>query len=172
MPDSTIQEWVFGLTRMQQAVLLTAIRGPDGLPGKHPAKFLLRWYRRCILVTAFEGYVFGEGLEDAFKPGGGNFTGPVFPVEPDTNLNYRVALDGVLEDYLDVVDEIPHHFYLHLMHATEILGYKHPTPEVREWWHSAYLKLVRDMHLNPETAEQMDRRLGDSEKHWREADKG
>jgi hypothetical protein len=32
---------------------------------------------------------------------------------------------------------------------------------------SAYCKLVNDAHLFPETAEQMDKRLGDNEKNWR-----
>lgn len=32
MSKSVIQEWVQDLTMMQQTVLLTAIRGPDGMP--------------------------------------------------------------------------------------------------------------------------------------------
>jgi len=42
---------------MQQSVLLTAVRGPDGLPKYHSSKYLLRWYRRCILLSAMDGRV-------------------------------------------------------------------------------------------------------------------
>lgn len=56
---------------------------------------------------------------------------------------------------------------LHLMHAAEIVGYKHPDPKIRAWWDSLYLKLVRDMHLAPETEQELDYRLGDSEAQWR-----
>ena len=168
--NSTIQSWVHELTRMQQAVLLTAIRGPDGLPGKHAAKALLRWYRRCILVTAFEGTSFGKSLCDAFAPGGGNFTGPV-GVEPALLVEDSASrcLDDALLEYLETVDELPHHFYLHFLHASEVLGYKHPVEGTREWWRRAYYRMVRKMHLTPETEAEMDSRLGDSETDWRRA---
>ena len=160
---SVLQDWVTELTLMQQAVLLTAIRGPDGLHKNHISKVILRWYRRCILITAFERHVFGYSLEDATQPGGGSFTGPLDP-------EIHGTLEQVVDEYLRSVDEIPHHFQLHLMHAVEILGYTHPIEEVREWWHVFYLRLVRDAHLNPETLEQMTRRLGDDEGQWREAE--
>ena len=37
---SVTQFWVHELTFMQQSVLLTAIRGPDGLPKDHISKTL------------------------------------------------------------------------------------------------------------------------------------
>jgi len=37
-----------------------------------------------------------------------------------------IGIDKALKEYLYSVDEVPHHFHLHLMHAAEILGYKHP----------------------------------------------
>ena len=46
--STVLQPWVSGLTFMQQTVLLTAIRGPDGVPKYGPTKMLLRWFRRCI----------------------------------------------------------------------------------------------------------------------------
>jgi hypothetical protein len=56
------------------------------------------------------------------------------------------------------------------MHAAEILGYKHPEPTIAAWWYMAYNRIVRDAHLNPETQAQMDKRLGDSETDWRDAE--
>lgn len=74
------------------------------------------------------------------------------------------------EDYLKYVDELPHHFQLHFMHAAEILGYKHPDDVVRRFWNTTYNMIVNDAHLLPESEATMDRRLGDSEKQWREAE--
>ena len=58
--QSVTQPWVWSLTFMQQSVLLTAIRGPDGLPKDHITKVLLRWYRRCVLRFAFQGTIFTD----------------------------------------------------------------------------------------------------------------
>lgn len=79
-------------------------------------------------------------------------------------------MDVQITDYLRHVDELPHHFQLHFMHAAEILGYKHPDSRIRKWWNTTYLRLVNDMHLQPESEERMDKRLGDFEEHWRAAE--
>jgi hypothetical protein len=68
---------------------------------------------------------------------------------------------------LQRVDELPHHFQLHFMHAAEILGYKHPDVNIRLWWKEVYLRLVNDMHLFPEREHEMDERLGDTYDGWR-----
>src|SRR3954464_4489895 len=125
---------------MQQSVLLTAVRGPDGIRKKHPVKVLCRWLRRSFLISAFERTY----LWDPYAPGGGSFTGPCRTEEV-------ADLEHALELYLESVDEIPHHFQLHLMHAAEILGYKHVHRATRDWWSRFYLKIVQDAHLIPET---------------------
>lgn len=79
-----LQDWVQGLPIMQQTVLLTAIRGPDGSPKYGATKNLLRWYRRCILVSALDG----RPLTNPFDPGGGSFTGPSFDLDA---IRYVVA---------------------------------------------------------------------------------
>ena len=153
--SAVLQDWVCGLTFMQQSVLLTAIRGPDTLPKDHISKLILRWYRRCILYSAFEHKV----LKTPHEEGGGSFTGPMPP---------HLEFNDVVTEYLKHVDETPHHFQLHLLHASEILGYKHPVPSIREQWHRTYQRLVSDLHLYPETEALMDRRLGDNRANWRE----
>lgn len=152
---SVVQNWVSNLTCMQQTVLLTAIRGPDGVNKEHPAKEILRWLRRSILLSAFDRRV----LEDPYEPGGGSFTGP----------QWR-PLDDAADAYFDSVDAIPHHFQMHLMHAAEILGYKHPDESHRNWWNRFYLHYVNALHLQPETEQQLDCRLGDNEAAWRMAE--
>lgn len=153
---SVLQPWVMELPLMQQSVLITSCRGPDTLHKNHIAKVLCRWLRRCYLLFAFKGTV----INDPYNPDGGSFTGPCV----------GMTIDEAVDAYLKCIDEIPHHFHLHLVHAAEILGYKHPNPNTREWWHDCYLRFVRDMHLMPESKQKMDRRLGDDEVTWREAE--
>lgn len=158
MPVVT-QDWTHELSMMQQTVLLTAIRGPDGLPKYGSIKMLLRWFRRCVVLSAMEGVV----LSDPCSLNGGSFTGPSLDTAVD---EWESPMMEVVSSYLQSVDAIPHHFYLHFMHAVEILGFKHPTPRIRVFWNRVYLRLVRDMHLNPETESQLDERLGDSREGW------
>ncbi len=156
---SVLQDWVQDLTYMQQSVLITACRGPDGIKKDHIAKVLCRWLRRCFLLSAFDGKV----LESPFERGGGSFTGPcVWEGKED--------LLGALAEYFRHVDAIPHHFQLHLMHAAEIVGYKHPVEWKRKWWNACYLMMVSDMHLSPESEQTMDYRLCDNEEKWRAAE--
>lgn len=158
------QAWCHGITFMQQTVLLTAVRGPDGIPKYHPCKFLLRWFRRCTLVSSLDG----RPLDTPFEPGGGSFMGQSFELPPVLRTIERsdAKLDELVGDYLRSLDELPHHFQLHFLHAAEIVGYKHPYPEIRAWWLKTYLRLVHDMHLWPETEAQMDSRLGDDRSGW------
>lgn len=163
MPTAT-QEWTHALSVMQQSVLLGAIRGPDGLPKYGSVKNLLRWYRRCVLISAMDGKV----LDNPFDSNGGSFTGPSIEVCHAPDGAWEAAMDGIVGQYLRDLDAIPHHFQLHLLHAAEIVGYKHPDPRIRSWWCGVYHRLVHDMHLWPETPEQLDRRLGDSRTQWLE----
>lgn len=166
---SVLQDWVQGLSFMQQSVLISAVRGPDGIHKDHVAKLLLRWFRRCVLVSAFDG----RALTTPLDGGGGSFTGPSLKtlapdtIEGRTSGDWPERMDALVKDYLRTVDELPHHFQLHVLHAAEIVGYKHPDGKIRAWWNRTYLRLVNDLHLFPESEEQMDKRLGDNEKNWR-----
>lgn len=193
---SVLQPWVHDLTYMQQTVLLTVVRGPDNTPKYGPTKYLLRWFRRCTLISSLDGCVI-ENPWDSDK--GGSFMGPSLDrcdnggVTSFSGVNggstfysWQEAMDDHVSDYLRHVDALPHHFQLHFMHAAEIVGYKHPgiiysdgTDEngfpveqidrtIGLWWNAVYNRLVNDMHLHPETEAEMDRRLGDSRAQWLE----
>lgn len=149
-----LQDWVTQLTFMQQSVLIAAVRGPDGIRKDHDVKKLMRWLRRSFLICAFDKVPHNTPHE----PCGGSFTGPL---EHGTSI-YRTA-----ENYLRYVDELPHHFQLHFMHAAEIIGYKHPIKDVREFWAGMYWMIAEDAHLHIETEEEMDARLSDNEASWR-----
>lgn len=158
------QPWVHYLTMMQQSVLLAAVRGPDGL-AKYGggAKMLLRWYRRCVLLSAMDGRV----IADPIEANGGSFTGPSLEGYDDED-HWGDRMQAHVNDYLRQVDALPHHYQMHFMHAVEIVGYKHPDHAIRHFWHQLYLRLVNDFHLWPETEEQLDSRLGDTRSGWLE----
>lgn len=161
-PRSVLQDWVQQLTMMQQTVLLTSIRGPDGLPKYGGgAKMLLRWLRRCVLFSALDGRV----LTDPIDPSGGSFTGPSLEGD-DSEDHWSDRMQVHVNEYLRQLDMLPHHFQMHFMHAVEILGYKHPDPETRFFWNKLYERLVHDMHVWPETEDQLDKRLGDDRSGW------
>src|SRR5690606_37672840 len=71
MPVVT-QSWTHELPMMQQTVLLTAVRGPDGSPKYGAVKMLMRWFRRCTLLSAIDG----KALTTPWDNNGGSFTGP------------------------------------------------------------------------------------------------
>jgi hypothetical protein len=152
-PRTVMQDWTLHLTFMQQTVLLTAIRGPDGLRKNSPAKPLLRAYRRTILVSSLDGCA----LPDPWAPGGGSFMAP---------LPHTASLHDAMADFIRGADEMPHHFYMHVAHAAEIVGYKHPAVQVAHDWHGFYLAICNDLHMEPETEKKLDYRLGDSRDQW------
>ena len=165
------QEWVTEIPIMQQSVLFAAIRAPDGLKKNHPVKVLMRWYRRSILLSAFDK----RALNNPFEEGGGSFTGPFTKDHARSIFNLDSTLNGPMPQYwfdetrkmyLEHVDEIPHHFQLHLMHAAQIVGCHHPDEQIRAWWRRFYLMIVNDAHLHPETDEEMNIRLSDNSEEW------
>lgn len=154
-----LQPWVCALPMMQQSVLISGVRSPDGLKKDHVAKLLLRWYRRCVLYCSF-GHVI---MTTPYELGGGSFTGPsIGSADPD----WHKSMDSILFRYLQHIDETPLHFHLHFMHACEILGYKHPEAYTREFWQRCYYRIVDDLHLKIENVSDMDIRLGDTFEGW------
>lgn len=158
---SVLQPWVCQLTLMQQSVLISAIRGPDGVGKFHACKTLIKWYRRCVLIAAFEGRIFTNPTE----PGGGSFTGPIGSWRVICE-DWEGEIKSFLDSFITARDELPYHYTTHFMHAAEILGYKHPDPRIRAWWLMVYHRMVNCLHLAPETEAQLDARLGDDEAGW------
>lgn len=149
MPSAT-QDWVTDLSIMQQSVLFSAVRNADGVAKHHPSKALIRWYRRCVLISAFDG----KALTTPNAPGGGSFTGPVADIK------------AAADDFIVARDEMTLHYYAHAMHAFEIVGYHHPVPWIRAFWSAVYVRMCHALHMWPETKEQMDVRLGDTQEGW------
>jgi hypothetical protein len=145
-PISVQPDWCRSLTLQQQSVLLLAARGP--VEKWHPCKNVIRAYRGAVLLAARLGRTldFGEGA-DSF-------------MALDRFADAAMWTSDV-RNYFASVDSLPHHYQLHLLHGAEILGYKHPDPRFAERWWAFYVQGVDDMHLQPESAQEMDARLSD-----------
>lgn len=153
MPN-VIQDWVLQLPMQQQSVLMLALRGPDDISKYHESKRVVRYYRSCVLKAAR----YGRPL--------------VVDEEADTFMSMGGFSDDkywhkTLDRYFGVVDCLPHHYHMHLMHGAQIVGYKHPDKLFQRRWFMFYVECCNDLHLGPETCEQMDIRLGDwGREHW------
>ncbi|OYW71029.1 MAG: hypothetical protein B7Z37_28920 [Verrucomicrobia bacterium 12-59-8] len=146
---------------MQQTVLLTCVRGPDGMPKYSSPKYIVRWLRRSILLSATDGKILTRPGEE----GGGSFTGP--SLDKDWT-EWEIMVKDRVDDFVRDEDCIPGHFMDHVRNASQILGFKHPDLRIRAWWRGFHLRLVNLKHLHPETEEEMDKRLGDTLEGWKE----
>lgn len=133
-----VQDWVMRLPWKMQSVLMTSARGPDQF--RYPAvKIVGRWIR---------GYLFHDA-----DPSNPFIHNPLDQHAWEDVDNLLSVLEHELE-YLAL------HYYGHLIHALQIIGYKHPDEGVRLMAGRLYRELCqRVLHLPFETEEQMDLRL-------------
>lgn len=135
---SVMQGWTHSLPRRHQGVLVTAIRGCDGAPKEDSSKSLSRMIRRAILNPA--------DPRETQKEGG------FFGMKKET-------LKRNIPDFLHSLDQYPLHYIMHLCHASEVLGYKHPGDPYRKFFGTVYLMMVYKFHLGVESESEMDDRL-------------
>lgn len=138
--ESVLHPWVHKLTFQMQALLTTAMRGPDENNKFNTAKAIIRYLRGVVLKPAGDW----RNLNDNDFMWG--------------EYNY---FSGFAEKFWEDHDEFPHHFIMHLVHCAEVVGYKHPNQQVRGSWNIFYQNACRAFHMNPETEKQMDKRLND-----------
>lgn len=134
---SVLQDWVTALPRRHQAALITACRGCDGVPKRDPSKVIVCALRAAYLIPA----------------------DPSAVDRPGSFLYVSSTLVTSMQAFASSHDEYPVHFFLHLLHAAQIVGYKHPDEIVRTDWRAFYEALVHKMHLAPEGEDDMDARL-------------
>lgn len=137
MTDSVVKEWISEIPYKMQVVLLSALRGCDCLPKEDVSKIIIRAFRSVMLYPVVENF---------------NNAGMFMSVDEKT-------LYGALYKFYDHLDHYPNHFVTHLMHAMEIVGYKHPDIKVRDLWLSAYIGCCNGMHIRPERQCDLDERL-------------
>lgn len=140
LSESVLHDWVHELPFQMQALLLTAMRGPDTLNKHNPAKCIIRYLRGVVCKPAGKwncsnnnDFMWGE--YDKFHTHCMNFW--------------------------DDHDQYPHHFIMHLVHCAQVIGYKHPTGSIANKWNIFYLEACASFHMNPETEKEMDSRLND-----------
>jgi hypothetical protein len=151
------QDWLFDLTMQMQSVLVMATRGPDTIAKFHPAKLIVARYRASVLKAAYLGR--------AMWPGEGDAT--TFMTLEGFDAASPGTWNTITQAWFDMIDEIPHHYIMHLMHGAQIIGYKHPEILYKNRWQGFYIRSCQDLHLTPETEDQMDNRLCDwDRKHW------
>lgn len=136
-PNSVVKEWISTIPYKMQAVLLLSLRGCDGTLKEDPSKMITRALRSVLFHPAVKNF-----------NDGGMFM----------SVNIAV-LQNSLEKFADNLDHYPNHFVTHLLHAMEIVGYKHPDIKVAEFWLNAYRNCCRGMHLNHEHEYQLNSRL-------------
>lgn len=143
-----LQDWVLSIPLRQQGVLVLALRGPDGMRKESPAKPVMRSLRACAMNSGREGVpmALGERFE------GDNF------MRMDL-ISHQASWSSVCDDFFRSIDEMPLHFYQHLIHAAAVVGFNHPIPLVAERWLQFYHRGVDRLHMKPETREEFVYRL-------------
>ena len=133
---SVIQNWVFNdnISMKQQSMLLSGLRGCDGIYNDDISKTIIRQIRCTVLNNAADNKT--HFMQD------------------DVSLE-------VLAEFAKARNKYSVHFYMHVCYCCEIIGFKHPDENIRKWFNKAYLLLVKALYLNPETQEDCDKRLQD-----------
>lgn len=136
---SILRDWVTELQIREQGTLLSALRGCDTAP-KFPLDSLERqltaYIRYCVCHPADQREVDSE-------PGCFMRSTP-----PD---NFKPSALG----------HYPLHWVMHVTHALEIIGYRHPEVFVSMHCFSMYSSICRSLHLPVESVEDMTARLGE-----------
>lgn len=136
---SVVQSWVTEeCSYKQQAVILSALRGCDGIQKEDISKQFTRQFRFDILNPAEN---VGKGDRQFMTP---------------------INLDGdMISKFLSNIDHYPVHWLFHFMHAMEIVGYKHPDQHKRMFWFTMYENLCNALHVRIESEKTNDLRLSD-----------
>lgn len=132
---NVVQEWASELPFRMQTVMLSALRGCDGIPKEDVSKKITRKFRGCLLRSAHKDISPKSFMHDGLE-------------------------DGDLATFFKGMDHYPTHWLFHLLHATEIMGYYHPIQEVSGFWRWFYLTAVDSLHLMPESKSDLENRLG------------
>lgn len=136
---SVLQPWVMELPLREQGTLLTAVRGCDLTP-KNPLDSIERQLVACLRYAFM---VPADPREVGAEPGAFFQTELPKPFKPSGIGHY------------------PLHWISHVMHAAEVVAYRHPSVEIKFQWLGVYLAFCKNLHVNPETWEQFTARLSE-----------
>jgi hypothetical protein len=139
---SVLQEWVMTLPLRFQGTLLTAVRGCDEEPKSWMKTGVA--YSQGRRVTAFIRFCF---MNPADPREVGKEEGAFFM--PDPPCPFKPSEFG----------HLPQHWYSHVMHALEVIGYQHPNTRTRQQAFEMYHRMVENLHLNIESESRQWERL-------------
>lgn len=135
---SVLQDWVMDLPLREQGTLLTGIRGCDEVP-KMPLdsieRQLVGFLRFCVCNPA--------------DPREVDIPGAFF--QSKITREWKASELG----------HYPQHWYSHVMHCFEVIGYRYPKRDVAQQALQIYFRLVWSLHLHPESKEEMIHRLSE-----------
>lgn len=137
---SWLRPWVMELNLREQGTLVTGVRGCDLAP-KLPLDSIERQ------LTSYLRWLVGVPFDER---------------EVDSTPGcFMRAMPPSREWKPSELEHYPLHWYVHLMHAYEIVAYRHPEYAHSLYCRDIYFKLVHGLHLNPELMEQMTARLSE-----------
>jgi hypothetical protein len=139
--QSVLQDWVIELPLREQGTLLTAVRGCDLTP-KYPLDSLER-----KLTSAIRGAFMAaaDPREIDSEPGCFMLSEPPHPRE------FKPSKLG----------HYPLHWVSHVMHASEVLAYRHPDTSLRSRWTFIYSMFCLSLHVRPETEDDFSARMNE-----------
>ena len=138
MKRSVVQEWISERCSLkQQTVLLSALRGCDGVSKEDSSKQIVRSLRAVLLYSA-------------------NAT------DAERSFMIPKEFDEAYANFIACLDHYPVHWLFHFSHAAEIVGFKHPNHGTADVWHSIYMDICSALHLGMESEEDCDLRLKDN----------
>ena len=141
MSRSVLRDWVMELPLREQGTLLTAIRGCDLTP-KYPLDSI---ERRLVAAVRYAVMVPADEREVDSEPG-----------------CFMISKPPAVDEFKpSALGHYPQHWVAHIMHAMEVIGWRHPDADLRTDWRSLYRKMVHSLHLNEETFDQMHERLSE-----------
>ncbi len=141
---SVLQDWVMELPLREQGTLLTCVRGCDLEPKSWTSTGVA--YSAGRRLTAFIRWA---------------FMNPADPREPDSQEGAFMMSTPPNPFKPSEFGHLPEHWYAHAMHALEVIAYRHPIDAVGMAAYAMYEKMVHNLHLQPETKEQMIKRLSE-----------
>jgi hypothetical protein len=147
---SVLQDWVMRLPLREQGTLLTGVRGCDFAP-KNPVSNIERYGCSTGEDTAERGLTafLRWCVMNPADPREVNIPGAFFQSKPP--CNWKPSQFG----------HYPLHWYSHVMHCFEVVGYRHPDAGTAVVAENIYFRLVRNLHLKPETRAEMIERLSE-----------
>jgi hypothetical protein len=136
---SILQDWVMELPLREQGTLIVATRGCDTAPKfplDSPERKLVAYIRGTVLVPFDEREVDRES---------GSFMSRIPPTD------FKPSCVG----------HYPLHWVTHIMHALEVIGYRHPSLEIGGRCHLLYRDFCYSLHLRAESKQEMIVRLSE-----------